>query len=238
MKKFAVLLVLILALGFSCKKKEPAQAELIEDAGTAMQAQTPEPPQPPQSGQQIQPEKFELGVISADGSSTTLVTYNDGRNMRQDKFIGVGVNRKLQGIVIVTGEGFYVLNPETKTGMKMAPTGTPPVIPNSSYQKTNWAEVMKELSNMGASFVEDQGTQKWEGIDCHLFRVKNPATNLVDDYFIHNGKIKRILAFSADGKMSSDIRIDQDVGPDTIPKDAFQVPQAYQIQEMGSSQEK
>lgn len=237
LKKSALLAAIILVLAPACKKKEPTRTGLEAEPGEELQTAgtVSEPRQPDQP---VQPEKFELGVIAADGSSTTLVTYNDGQNIRQDKFIGAGQNRRLQTIVIVTSEGFYVLNPETKTGMKMAPTGAPPIIPNTSYQKTNWAEVMKELSNLGASLVQNQGTQTWQGIDCQVFRVKNPVTNLVDDYFIHEGKIKRILAWNADGKISSDIRINQFLGQEAIPKDAFQIPQEYQIQEMGGIQEK
>jgi hypothetical protein len=244
MKRMIFFLVLILAAGFSCKKKEqppvpPPQEQPAKAGPTTPEAQpaqtsqtTPEAqPVQEQIGQFSRGEMLEVGIVAADGSSTTTITWIAGKNVRQEKYQGVGAGKKLGNIIISRPDGIYMLNPEGKTAMKLREADNPVSPINPQYEKTDWDSLMNELDRVPGAKIEDKGIQKWEGQGYHVVRVGSEDNRMFRVYYIQDGKVKRVVLHNPRGRMSSDVRINQKVGEDAIPPGTFDIPDGYQIQE-------
>jgi hypothetical protein len=245
MKKVVFIIALTVAAGgFSCKKKEPAPVGPPQQQPAQAAPTTPatQPAQTSQANPETQPilgqpgepssgEMFELGLVAADGSSTTTITWKSGNYVRQEKYQGVGARKSLENIVISRPDGAYVLDPGGKTVKKLAP-GSNPVEPvNPQYQKTDWDSMQQELSKAPGAKIDNQGVQRWEGQEYHVVRAGSEYNKMFRIYYIQDGTVKRVVGHDPHGRMSSDARINKKVGEDAIPPGAFDIPTGYKMEE-------
>ncbi len=227
-------MVLVLALGFSCKKKETPEPAPQADQPTPQADQPTPSAEPPQAAVPSQPWMFEMGIVKSDGRSATVVTYIDGKKRRMDNFEGVGKDKKLQTITISTAEGLYVLTVADKTGMKMPPDESaqqeeaPPAV-------NKWDQMMIEIGKTPGTNIAEKGTEKFEGADYKVYRLKGATPNETLDYFVDSaGVVRRVVRSDQTGKVMEDARINLKIG--ALPGDTFNLPSDYKISEMGKMQ--
>jgi hypothetical protein len=228
MKKLLVLLVLVMALGFSCKKKE-APAKSVEPSTEEPSGSSAVEPSPVSSGAWT----FEMGALRQDGTGGTAITYVDGRNRRMDQYEGVGKDKKLKIITISTPEASWVLTVENKTGTKMPAEETAEEQPQSAPTLPKWSEVVENVSKDPGISTSKKGMEKWEGADYTVYHLSHPARKAEVDYYVDSkDEIKRIVSYDSNGRIMEDVRMDLKFGP--LPADTFKPPSDYQIKEMGT----
>lgn len=202
MKKVVLTLVLAMALGFT----------------SAAFAQAAKP------GQNLMMEMVTINPKTGDMTMVSNTSAN--QEFRTDIYQGTGDKKILQSIMIAKGGFIYMLNPQQKTGMKMAmaaqkDSGKPP--------ETSWDKVTEEQKAKGATMIY-RGKEKWEGQEYDVWRSTDKNGNYMDYYLDKNKFPKRMIAYNAKGQVQQEMRIIKYEVLKTAP--ALDVPTDYKIMDM------
>jgi len=224
MKKLVYFMVLVLAMGFSCKKKQEEQAQEPSPAPEVAKP-APEAPQPALE----QWVYMEYEIIPAGQQSVKQKSWVKGKEFRMEIFTG-GANEP-QMISFSKGEEMYMLYPAQKMAMKM------PMQAGAGEQKqkppeAGWSKLMDEMKALGAT-VTNQGKQVWEGSEYNVWRVTNATDGSYVDYYVDSSQVaRRFVYYDNSQKQTSEMRIlKYEVGKEP-GADAFTVPSNYRIQDM------
>lgn len=183
--------------------------------------------------------RSEVEIISKDGTQATMVTLGTQENSRMEMYEGRGKDKKLTMIHICKKDLMIMLDPQSKSGTKMSMKSMGKAESSKSKEgpKTNdWKEWMNtEGKKMGISITK-RGTEKWDGCNCDVYRVTDSSTKTFLDYYVDtkDNIIKRWISYDSKGEQEAEMRIVKFEKNIAIPKDAFDVPPGYQVQDLSN----
>lgn len=228
MKKTFLLLIWVLLTGASCQRNLPPTR------GPANPALEPEPPlamiHPDQTLQPSRPSlpwTFEMAMINIDGKGV-IITYADGDTRRVDQYQGLGKDKKIQSITIITKDAVYGLNPENKTVIKLPPNPERAGDQDNPQAMVEWKTISGQWMRLPGVKIIERGSEQWEGTELKVYRVSNPEQSWSDYYVTGENVIKRIVDYNGEGGQVNDTRLELQFGP--LPAGIFDIPPDYRIE--------